>query len=166
MADQIRIVGLKEFASALRKVDGRLAREMTRAHKRIAEDLVAAPARRLAQSLGDGHVHLARPGVISPRGTQAGASIALNAGRYPDAFAQEFGSGQTSGWLRDNLVRGHHSVLDTYGQFDPWRGNQWTDGPGLGVGYALHPTIRAALPRIREEYADRIAAALKEAFPQ
>jgi hypothetical protein len=144
MADTVIIRGLTELQRALRQADPQLARVLGKAHKTIAETLVAAPARRLAASLGGGHVRLARPGVISPRGVARAAQIRLNATSYPDAFGQEFGSRQ-----------GRRKK-----QFDPWRGS------GEEAGYALFPTIRQQQPAILDEYLDSIEQALRGAFPK
>lgn len=145
--DAVQVHGLRDLQRGLAAASPELRRLLGKANKKIAEDLVAAPARRLAEQLGGGHVRLARRSVISARGTSRSARVALNAGRVPDAFGQEFGAKQ-------------------FPQFQPWRGNQWNPDTDRGPGYVLHPTIRAARPRIIEEYADRLMDAMAAAFPE
>jgi hypothetical protein len=160
--ETVVVQGLAEMQRTLRGAGPQLGRLLGRAHKTIAERYVAAPARTLGASLGRGHVHLARAGVISGRGTAKDATIRLNAaGRYPDAMAQEFGA-----------LTGHifskKKTPNIYGQFPAWRGNAsettWMEGTD-GAGYALFPTIRANRQRIMNEYLDVIDQTFREVFP-
>lgn len=166
MADTgaLRVVGLRELQRALRQADPKLKRLLGQTHRKVAELYVAAPARSIASTLGRGQAHLARGGVISGRGSSRGAAVQLTAGRYPDAFAQEFGRSSTAGWMRKP-----GQIADTFGQFRPWRGNQnewtWEGGTG-GAGYALHPAFRHNRQRILDEYLNTVGEAYREAFPQ
>jgi hypothetical protein len=147
MTDRAVVVrGLREFSRDLRRVDKQLARQMSRAHKTVTDQLVAEPARRLASRLGGGHVRLARRGVISARARARGGYVALNSGRVPDAFGWEFGA-------------------YAFRQFPIWRGNQWRPADG-GVGYVIHPTIRSNYDRIIDEYGDRLMNAFADAYPE
>lgn len=140
----IQIRGLRDLQRGLRQVDPSLRRVLPRTHKTVAETLVVAPARRLASSLGGGHVRLARAGVITGRGTARGAAVRLLAASVPDALGQEFGS-----------MQGRRKK-----QFDPWRGS------GDDAGYALFPTIRSQRDRIVDEYLKAVDQAMRGAFPQ
>ncbi len=166
----VEIRGLRELQRGLTQASPDFVRLLGLHNRRIVEVFIAVPARSLAESLGRGQVHLARAGVITSGGTAKSATIKLNAtAAHPDALAEEFGRKQTAGWLRWRLVRGHQSVLDTFGQFRPWRGNAnestWSTGTD-GAGYALWPTIRRQQPLILEQYYELTMKAFSMAFPE
>lgn len=150
---QLRVEGLKEFQTALRKADKRIPKQIQVAHKGIAKKVADKAQSRMRSLPGvpSGIAAKAAKG-IRPRAGQRSASIAL-LGSNPVVRGVEFGA----------------HILPVFGRrmsqsrfrrrvFPPWSGNQWNkdEGPAAGVGYAVHPTIRDMLPQIVEDYADHL----------
>ena len=153
--------GLREFARDLRKVDRELAKQVSKAHRALAKE-VAADARSKARSVYGRHVSQAKG--ISGRGTARTAKIALNTGRTPRLLAAEFGTKKHRVFGRSVLAQSMKRRV-----FPPWSGNQWQqgEGPPAGVGYAVHPTVRAWVQSglLAGRYGDYLIDGFAPAFP-
>lgn len=147
MSGTVKIRGMREVEAGLRRARPELKAQLAQAHKAIGEDLIAAPARRLAERLGGGQARLARRQVISASSLQRTVAVRMNAGRVPDAFGQEFGAKR-------------------FPQFQPWRGNQWNPDADSGPGYVLHPTILKNRRQVVDKYGDLVMNAMAQAFPE
>lgn len=145
---RVKIRGLREFRSELRRVD--LHKDLRVANKLIA-DLVADKARGAApESLKK---------AIRPRGTQRGAFVDLVA-RPPRALGVFLGMRRRSGWYahpRYSQSRGR--------QFAPWVGNQWVPGATGGKPYFVGEPINRAIPQAIDLLGDEIEQLAKRAFP-
>lgn len=138
---KVEVVGLRDLQKALRQVDADFPKELRKANKAAAEDIVSAAK---VMAFGVGGVAGKASGSLRAVAEQRSASVKLGGARYPYALGAEFGA------LR-------------YHQFKPWRGNQWSDGDG--PGYFLHPSIRARREQILEEYGKAIDRLTGKAFP-
>lgn len=122
MSDQpTEIIGLAELQRAMRALDDKLPRELSKANKEAAQfvvDKAQAAARR------QGGVAAKSAPALKAAGQQRNSAVRLDGRRYPWALGAEFGSKQ-------------------FKQFKSWRGNQWSPDRENGVGYFLQPTIRA-----------------------
>jgi hypothetical protein len=134
------VTGVDEFARALRKVSPQLKRELDKQNRAIGRVVVAD-----AKSAASGVSRQAAKAATSLRASAArgGVAISLGGSRAPFALGAEYGAKK-------------------YAQFMPWRGNQWTTTP-TGVGYFMHPTIRAAVPNVVDKYLDAARAAAAQA---
>lgn len=143
--EQTRIVGLADFQRELRALDSALPKELTKLN-RSAADLAVGRARAKAVALGGVAAHVAPD--IKAAAEQRRAKIVLDGHRTPEILGAEYGSLQ-------------------YGQFRPWRGNQWTDPEGLDIGYFVHPTVRelARGEELFDLYGDGIDRLAASAFP-
>jgi hypothetical protein len=148
MTQQVRVEGLREFQSALRRAGGRTSKVMADANQRVAERLVVRPARARAAGQPGATRKLAQGKAIrAARRSKAAVVIIGGLATTEWALGAEFGSKQ-------------------YPQFQPWEGNAWTDPGSLGVGYAVHPTIDAQFPKIQDEYLTEMYEAVRRAaFP-
>jgi len=140
--DAHRIEGLGDLARALRKIGKEYANSLRDANYELASQVVEIARQRASRE----------PGVTekaAQRGLRAlrrGKEVMVEGGgpKAPYFFGAEFGS------LR-------------YRQFQPWRGNQFTEGSL--PGYFLHPTLREDVPTLLEEYQRRLDELHREAFP-
>jgi len=147
MTVQIRTVNVKNLARDIHRAVGREKdRALRAAHRKIANE-VRDDARTKAR-FTFGPYHRASRAITS-RAFPNRAVVRLQKRTDPRIFGAEFGSIE-------------------FKQFYGWRGNQWTQGsgPDSQVGYALHPALRENVPRIREEYGDRLMDAMAAAFPK
>ncbi|MDP8961491.1 MAG: hypothetical protein M3N32_07760 [Actinomycetota bacterium] len=139
--------GLRQFRSELRKLEGFDKKAMGEVNRRVAE-LVADAAKAKAGSVSP-QARKAAESLTAGR-AQSRASVRIGGARYPFALGAEFGSHR-------------------YGQFPPWKGNQWSFS-GLSfsehdTGYWLHPAIRENMDRIVDKYGDELDELVKAAFP-
>lgn len=141
---KVDIEGLRDFQKALRTLGPEWPKKLTQTNREIAK-MVADSAQLSARSQGG--VAAKAAGSIRAGAEQRSGFVRINAtGKYKFALGAEFGSFR-------------------YHQFKTWRGNQWTDSGGNGVGYFLHPTIRAKQAEIKERYGKALEILAKEAFP-
>lgn len=165
---QVEVEGLKQLGRDLRKVDRELAKQLQRGHKQVAEK-VAEDARGTARTTFGRHASQAKG--IKGRGSQSKAAIALNTGRTPRLLAAEFGT-KTHNVPRGRTGRTKKVLASSMSRrvFRPWSGNQWNpgEGPGSGVGYAVHPTIRRWVQSglLADTYADFVLDGFEPAFPE
>jgi hypothetical protein len=129
-ADKIEVVGLRDLQKALRAADSALPRELTKTHKALAEKVVER-----AKGAASGNRQAARFLVpaLSAGGEQRNAFVKIDGSRNAPALGAEFGSFK-------------------FHQFQPWRGNQYTDPLAQDVGYFLHPTLRKMRSEIEDTY--------------
>jgi hypothetical protein len=139
----VEVQNLSRLRSALRAAGPGLVEQVKAANFEVA-DHVAQSARSLAQGQG-GAAAKSAPSIRALK-TSTAAKINLGGGRYAFAKGAEFGSFR-------------------YKQFKPYRGNQWAGWGNDGVGYFLHPTIRAQREYIIKTYGDRVEAIMAAAFP-
>lgn len=135
----LKVEGLKEFTSALRKVSADLPRVVRRVNADIARQ-VAADAKSEAMGL-PGRSKFA--GLISSSAGQNFAAVRVSAS-HPAAGGWVFGSRR-------------------FRQFRSWIGNR---ADLTSDTYAVGPAIQKNLPRIEASYHARIGVALRKAFPK
>lgn len=133
-------VGLTEAKAALKAVDDRAPKAITKANRVTSRDIVKPAALR---NLGSQPVPKTR-GVIGHRATQSYAGIALRYSRFPWAAGAEFGS-------------------LAFRQFKPWLGNQFT-GNITNQGYIIGPAIGGNLREIDDRYAEILIDELRTLF--
>lgn len=138
----VYVQGLDEFRRELNTLDKSMGKELGKVNKKAAE-FVADKARSSARAQGSSLAKGADTITASAR--QSAASVTIGGTKAPWMLGAEFGSIK-------------------YGQFKPWRGNQWNPDSG-GVGYALHPTIRETREQFMDLYGDLIADLTQRAFP-
>jgi hypothetical protein len=153
METQMRVEGLKELQAALRKADKAIPKQLQKAHKSISVEVADKAQSRMRGLPGvPSRVAAKAAKGIRARAGQRSASIAL-LGSNPVVRGVEFGAHILP-------VFGRRRSQATFRRrvFPPWSGNQWSagNGPPAGVGYAVYPVIREMLPRITDEYADRL----------
>lgn len=92
MPGRINVVGLRELRNELRAIDGRMQRELQKANKRAAADVIVPAARHLAEGRHNpkwGHEAI---GTIRALATQTRAQVALGSAKVTWAAGHEFGS--------------------------------------------------------------------------
>ena len=150
----IEVKGLAELQAELKKVDAKLPRELTKAHKRVAMT-VMAEAQSTMSALNVPKADEAATG-MKPAGGQKWAGIKL-AAENPYVRAVEFGTS----WHRvfGRWVEASKMKRRVY---QPWGGN------GEDAGYALYPTLRQFLrtPRFEETYHGALDDVYAKAFPE
>jgi hypothetical protein len=129
-ADKVDVRGLREVQKMLRLGEPELAKALRVEQLEIAED-VLEKSRTTARSQGG--VARKAAEALKAKAEQRYAKVILDGGRFPFVYGGEFGA------LR-------------YQQFEPWRGNQYTDPLAQNVGYFLHPTLRAERDHIEDAY--------------
>lgn len=149
----IEVDGLDELAKELRRIDPRLSKELTKAHKEISVRVTAKAAARVG-GLGV-QSSAAAGGVRARAGQKYGAVALLGSNRFVRAVTM----GTKVHWVFGRPVPAEGMARRV---FRPWVGTGWTPEEGL---YGVSPAIKAALPGVVETYADRIMEALKPAFP-
>lgn len=140
--DAVRVIGLAEFIRDIRALSGDLS-DLRRVHLDAAQ-LVANDAERRARALGG--VAAKTAPTIRAAAEQRHAKVALGGARAPFGLGAEFGAKR-------------------FAQFKDWRGNQWQPDVNNGVGYFLHPAVRATRERFVEIYADALHQLSRRAFP-
>lgn len=133
-SDKVEIIGLADVQKALRAADPELAKQLRVRQKSIAEKVVAK-----ATARGDalGGVAAKSTQALKAKAEQRASKILLDGDKFPWALGGEFGG-------------------LGYPQFEPWKGNQYTDPLGQDVGYFLHPTLRDMRNDIIDEYEDMV----------
>lgn len=139
----VEVQNLNRLRAALRRAGPGLVEQVKATNYAVA-NTVAQSARTMASSQGGAAAKTA-PSIRALK-TSAASKVSLGGSRYPYAYGAEFGS------LR-------------YKQFKSWRGNQWSAWGNSGVGYFLHPTIRAQREQIMKTYGDSIEQIMLAAFP-
>jgi hypothetical protein len=137
VAPEIRVDGLPELRSALRKVEAGLPKELSEVGKEVGR-FVAEKARSRAYGLGS----VAAKSAPSLRAAAAagGGAVRLGGGGGYELGA-EFG-----GQRRPTTM-----------QFQPWRGS------GSGAGYFLYPSIRDNADQIEQQWTEGVEGLLKRA---
>jgi hypothetical protein len=136
-SDKVQLLGVREFRNAAKKVNRDIPKDMARDLRAIS-DKVVEQAQSKARGL-PGKAGEAFAGGLKSRTDQTAAKVTLDGSRFPTLLGDEFGAKQ-------------------YPQFQPWRGNAYTDPLGQNVGYALHPVLResrADIDRQATELVDR-----------
>ena len=150
----LKVEGLDELARELRRIDPRLNKELTKAHKEIATKVASKAAGKVSR-LGVPRAGAAAAG-IRPRAGQQKATVAL-LGSNPWVRAVVMGAEQHWVFGRPVLAEGMSRRV-----FRPWIGADWTPESGL---YGVSPAIASSMPNIIDTYADHIMKALSKAFP-
>jgi hypothetical protein len=135
-SDKVRVEGLREVQKALRSADKELAKLLGQRQKKIAADIVNK-AESEAQSRGGAAGKAARAGAYRAVSDQRAAKVELQGDRFPYVLGGEFGAKR-------------------FKQFEPWRGNRFTDPLGQNVGYALFPVLRKERDHIINQYDEMI----------
>jgi hypothetical protein len=133
----VRVEGLAEFQRALKAMDDKLPRELSKANKAAAE-MVATKARAKASAQG-GVAAKAAPN-IKAAAEQRRSKITIGGPKAPYGLGAEFGG------------QGRPSTM----QFKPHRGRE---------GYALYPTIRDTETEFMELYGKALDELTRRAFP-
>lgn len=149
----VEVHGLAEFAAAARRIDPRLARELSKAHKQVSTE-VAERAQRNVSGLPSPQSSRAAAGV-RPRAGQTKGSLAL-LGSNPFVRAAVFGTVVHHVFGRS--MRADRMARRVWQQHV----GAWTAEEGL---YGVSPAIKQSIPDILDTYGDRIMVALKEMFP-
>lgn len=132
--DKVGVVGLRELVRDLKAADPLLAKELTKAQRTIAEKVVD---RAQARARAEGGIIAKAADAFEAKGEQRYAKVVLNGHKHPFVYGGEFGAKQ-------------------YPQFEPWRGNQFTDPLAQNIGYALFPTLREMRGDIVDEFDDLV----------
>lgn len=141
----VGIEGLADLQRELRKVSEDAPKELRKTHVDAAQ-LVVDRAQRKARSVGRMQAKAAT--TLKAAAEQRYAKVRL--GRAGVAWGFTLGAEYGS---------------KAYPQFPPWRGNQWTDEGGVGVGYFLHPSIRESDRALLDLYDRELARLTRRAFP-
>jgi hypothetical protein len=154
MTARVEVSGLRELQSELKAANPKLARELTKAHKQVAMN-VLAKAQDEMRSQPVGKAAEAAEGLSVSAG-QKWAGVKLEGGN-PFVRAVEFGASfhRVFGrWVRASSMRRR--------VYQPWKGNS------EDAGYALYPTLRRVLPspEFAEEYGEAIRKVYAKAFPE
>ena len=152
----IRVTGLKDFTKAAKNVDKRFGREVTKAHKDIAE-LMTARSQAALRSGGRQASAVAKS--LRPKATQA-AAILRNLANPPFAFGVIWGQRRRSGWYA--LKRYQESGGK---QFRPWVGSQYQPGAQAGKPYYVGDAVNASVDEAIDLFGDAVDRIAKEAFP-
>ena len=150
MSVTVKTRNVKNLARDIQRAVGREKdKALRKAHREIANEVRDEARTRGRSAYGKNGSYGRATRAITSRAWPDKARVRLEPKRDPRIFGAEYGS-------------------VVFRQFRGWTGNQWTQGAGpeSGVGYALHPTIRENVPKIREEYGDRLMDALEAAFPK
>lgn len=136
MAEQVRVVGLKELRRELRAIDPRWNKELRKVNLAIAEDVA--------------------------RGTQAAfermGGSAPKVAPTVKALAQ-----QAKGQVK---VGGGNSIGGQVAMGNLWGSRRFRQFPSaVSGGYALYPTLAKLRPDIEERYAELLEDLLARAFP-
>lgn len=150
----IEAPGLKELARDLKRIEPRIGKEMSRAHKEVSTDVANAAQRNVSGITDAGGRGAAG---IRPRATPSKASIAL-LGSNPFTFASVFGT--EVHWVFGNPIPASQMSRRVW---QPWIGSNWTPEEGL---YGVSPAIVDAIPKVLDTYSERMMAALSTAFPE
>ena len=141
---QLEVEGLREASTALRNLDKPLGRAIPKGLREFAKELRTRTERK-GNALGGVHGHAVKVGGVAHFSRSTGAGIKLRASKSPAILGAEYGSHQ-------------------YAQFPAWRGNQFTDAKGSGVGYMMHPAMREFLPEAEKRLYDALLKAINEAI--
>lgn len=154
MVAKVSISGLRELQTALKQVDNKLGRELTKAHK-DAGQVILEPAKEAMSSSPVPKAAAAAEG-LRIRAQQRSIGIAL-LGANPFVRAHEFGAEVHQVFGRPVLARNMRRRV-----FLPWLGND------EDAGYALYPTIRQKLPtaEFAEAYYNAMDRVYRTAFPE
>lgn len=157
----VDVIGLRQFQRELKKLGPEFPKKLKEQNYLIASG-ITAKAKAKARSLG----YKARSAeAMSARAEQRYASVRLDGskrGKFPFALGDEFGTKKRTQGARIPVnSRGPRKYK---GGFGPWRGNQWTAWGSSGVGYFLHPTIRAEREQIMRDYERMIERVARDAF--
>lgn len=136
MADGLRVTGLNELRSELKRVDGQLPKQLQKANKKVAE-MVAEGTRSAFQAMGGSAPKVAP--TVKALAQQTRAQVRVGGG---SGVGAEVAMGNLWGSTR-------------YKQFPPT----------LAGGYALYPTLKDNDEEIAEAYLDAIDELLSRAFP-
>lgn len=147
MSEAVRVRGLKELRSELRKLPDE-SRKMLNVVNMEAAEFVIGKAEAKGEELGGVHAHVFRTNSVRAGRAAKGATINLGgaAKKHGPAFGAEFGSKK-------------------FGQFPAWRGNQWAPDEDNGVGYMIHPAFRENKEEFLDLYAKAIEQMASRAFP-
>lgn len=159
---KVEIIGLAQFQKELRRMGPEFPKELQAVNLAIAQRVARKASAKAKQQ---GGVRAKSAPALSARGEQRNASIKINGskrGKYPFSLGAEFGAlRRTKGKKLPGGARGPRKII---GGFSEWRGNQWVGWGNNGVGYFLHPTIRAEREQIMRDYESMIDALAKRAF--
>ncbi len=159
---KVEIIGLAQFQKELRRMGPEFPKELQKVNLKIAERVARQASARAKQQ---GGVRAKSAPALSARGEQRNASIKIDGskrGKYPFSLGAEFGAlRRTKGKKLPGGARGPRKIIGGFGE---WRGNQWTAWGNNGVGYFLHPTIRAEREAIMVDYETMIDTLARRAF--
>lgn len=137
MSAEIRAEGLRQFRNDLRQAGSHFPKEMQRANKRVAFDLIVPAAKQRAASRPHPRPGSKLIGTIRATATQTSAAVNMGGARTPWNFGQEWGS-------------------DRFAQF-PSKNRS---------GYILYPTVKERREEIHEAYVDVLDDLSAQAFPK
>jgi hypothetical protein len=141
----VGIEGLAELQRELRRLSAEAPKELRKTHLEAAE-YVRDRARAKARSVGPMQAKAATTLVAAAEQRYAKVRLGKAGVAWGFALGAEYGA-------------------RAYPQFPAWRGNQWTDEGGVGVGYFLHPAIRESGDGLLDLYDRELAALTRRAFP-
>lgn len=150
---RMTVSGLRELQAELKKVDVKLPRELTKAHRDAAQ-MILDPAEREMASQPIPRADQAAAG-LRVRAAQRSIAIALLASN-PIVRAGEFGTNVHTVFGRRVLAASMKRRV-----FRPWLGS------GDEAGYALYPTIRRVVPtpQFQDAYLEALDRVYAAAFP-
>lgn len=134
-AAKIEVHGLRELQKVARQAGAQFAKELRTGQKALAETIVAGAQSRASSLPGKAGSSFAAG--LKAKGEQRNAKVVLDGTKAPTLLGDEFGAKR-------------------FHQFEAWRGNQYTDPLSQGVGYALHPELRAEREQIMRAYEEMV----------
>ena len=155
----VQVVGLREFLSMLRKMDGNWDAALSLAHQKIASK-GAAFSRSAAR--GKGGVQAKAASAIGEKHTPARASVAVLPSRYLDPMANVafWGAKQHSGWYRKPRY------ANSTRQHPVWIGNNWEVAVHGQGPYAINDALATNREELLDQYLIEIERIAREAFPE
>lgn len=152
------VVGLREFRRALARVDDDWPKELTKAHRAIANHMQSKARSNASQ--GGGAYARART-AIRGQGFGDRATIGVsNSGRIPFAQATFWGTKKRTGWYAANRYK------DSPGeQFPEWVGNNWDAAKKNEGPYVINYTLAEELDEVMKQYQQTLDVISAAAFP-
>ncbi len=141
----LQVDGLRESMKALKAIDARLPRVVSKTTRTLVKTVMVPPA--VANWRSQNIKPSVASQVVKGSGTTTGASLKLVGSRFPFAMGVEFGAKQ-------------------YPQFRPWRGNQFTVAPGSSTGYVAQDAVRDNLTEFGRKFEADIARDIDKAFKE
>lgn len=157
MAVPVEVQGMAEFRRALRAMGPEWTRELTKAHKTIAQRVAVASQAR-AQAMGGVQRKSAKAikGYANKISARVGVAPSARTRMANVAF---WGAERHTGWYANPRY------ADGPAQHPEWVGNSWETGVRGQGPYAINDTVSIITPVIMEDFVRMIDDLARKAFP-